>query len=142
MSEVRYKKALDNLDPDMRTCIRYLEHKIKEIRASPLKSFQDLEKKVSKDLSRVEQRDKLWVKSMETIGKLEDEYREKTPNFLEQMHKEYCQELDNIGKQYQKRFEKEFRRTVNERKLAIEVYEDIQKLFKLYKKYEKKYTNR
>jgi len=51
-------------------------------------------------------------------------------------------ELDEKGKHYQKLFEKEYKRTENERNLAIEVYEDIQKLFKLYKKYEKKSTNR
>jgi len=142
MSEVRYKEALGNLDPDMRTCIIHHDNQIKEIKASPLKAFKELETKVLKDLSRMEQRDKIWVKGLANILNLEDELRKQTPTLLEQRQKESLLELDEKGKHYQKLFEKEYKRTENERNLAIEVYEDIQKLFKLYKKYEKKSTNR
>lgn len=144
MSEDRYKQALGNLDSDTRTCFKHLEHQIKESKAAPLKAFQELEKNVLKALARMEQRDKLWVKSMETIGKLEDEYREQTPNFLEQMYNKYCQDFENIGKQYLdamdecgKRYQKRFEQIVGDveevKKATYEIYDEMNKVIKIQK---------
>ncbi len=139
MSKVRYKEALGNLDPDMRTCIIHLDNQIKDIKASPLKAFQELEIKVSKDLSRMEQRDKLWVKGLTNIQNLEEVLRKQTPTILEQKQKESLLELDEKGKYYRNLFEKEYKRTVYEKNLAIEIYKDIQKIFdRINNKYKRK----
>jgi len=138
MSEARYKEALNKLDSGTRTCIRYLENEVKEIKVVPLTACQELEKKVLKTLSHIEKHNRILEERIDIVIKLQDELMEQTPTVIEKRKKECIQEITELYNKYMKDFEK-IQDVIDERNKDVKrINKDLRKFFR-DKKFEDRY---
>lgn len=130
MSDIRFKDALSNLDPNTRICILHLDRQIKEIRVKPLKALSKLKNDVLKTLSEIEENNKKWEKITDDLYSIDDTL---TTEYWEDLKTTTVKEVkDTIEKIFHEHIDilKENKILFDKRiKMLDEGYEKFEKLF-------------